>query len=106
MSLAQLGGTELSRGFLSLVESGRSSISLRALAIVAARLKLPISYFVDDAPILPESPLRISVDHAEAALVYGLYLYSRGKTEEALEYALWAAQAKITTARHDPAAEE
>jgi transcriptional regulator with XRE-family HTH domain len=27
MSLAQLGGTELSRGFLSLVESGRSSIS-------------------------------------------------------------------------------
>jgi len=101
MSLAQLGGTDLSRGFLSLVESGRSSISLRALAIVASRLKLPISYFVDDAPILPEASLRVSVDHAEAALGYGLYLYSRGKTEEALEYALWAAQANIARERQE-----
>jgi len=101
MSLAQLGGTELSRGFLSLVESGRSSISLRALAIVAARLTLPISYFVDDAPILPEFSLRISVDHAAAALGYGLYLSSRGKTEEALEYALWAAQANIARERSE-----
>lgn len=98
MSLAQLGGTDLSRGFLSLVESGRSSISLRALALVAARLKLPISYFVDEAPILPEAPLRISVDHVEAALSFGLYLRSQGKTDKALEYALWAAQAKITPA--------
>lgn len=47
MSLEQLGGGELSRSFLSLVERGRSRISLRALGIVANRLGLPISYFID-----------------------------------------------------------
>ncbi len=48
LSLAQLGGEELSRSFLSLVESGRSRISLRALAIVAERLESPLSYFLED----------------------------------------------------------
>lgn len=95
MSLAQLGGHELSRGFLSLVESGRSGVSLRALAIIASRLKLPITYFVDEAPLLPQSMTGVSVDHAEAAFAYSLYLRSTGKTEKALEYALWAARAKI-----------
>jgi transcriptional regulator with XRE-family HTH domain len=58
MSLEQLGGGELSRSFLSLVERGRSRISLRALGIVAKRLDLPLRYFlegeedetVDDSP--------------------------------------------------------
>lgn len=99
MSLAQLGGHELSRGFLSLVESGRSSISLRALAIVASRLKLPISYFVDEVPLLPSSSGSVTLDHADAAIAYSRYLQIQGKTEEALEYALWAAQAKIERAR-------
>jgi len=49
LTVAQLGGEELSRSFLTLVEGGRSRISLRALAIVAERLELPISYFVEDA---------------------------------------------------------
>ena len=47
MTLEQLGGGELSRSFLSLVERGRSRISLRALAIVANRLELPIRYFIE-----------------------------------------------------------
>src|SRR5579872_496720 len=64
LSLAKLGGDDLSRGFLSLVESGRSSISLKALGIVAARLKLPVSYFVDDAPELGPASAPVSVDHA------------------------------------------
>src|SRR5205085_2427786 len=99
LSLAQLGGDDLSRGFLSLVESGRSSISLRALAIVADRLKLPMSYFVDDSPDLPALSSPVTIDHVEAALAYGLYLRSQGKTDEALEYALWAAEAKIARER-------
>jgi len=93
LSLARLGGDDLSRGFLSLVESGRSSISLKALGIVASRLGLPVSYFVDEAPELTSSP--VSVDHAHAALAYSGYLKSQGRTEEALEYALWAAEARI-----------
>jgi transcriptional regulator with XRE-family HTH domain len=98
MTLAQLGGKDLTRGFLSSVEVGRSSISLKALSIVADRLKLPIAYFVDTAPILSSPSLQLVVDHAEAALAYGLYLRSQGKTEEALEYVLWAMEAKITRA--------
>jgi transcriptional regulator with XRE-family HTH domain len=99
MTLAQLGGKDLTRGFLSAVETGRSSISLNALSIVADRLKLPIAYFVDTAPVLSPPSMQLTVDHVEAALAYGLYLRSKGKTEEALEYALWAAQAKLTRTR-------
>src|SRR2546423_463909 len=58
MSLADLGGEDLSRGFLSLVERGRSRISLRALAIVADRLSLPMTHFLRD-------------DAAEAAVELG-----------------------------------
>ncbi len=43
MSLADVGRDDLTRSFLSLVELGRSRISLRALSIVASRLDLPIS---------------------------------------------------------------
>ncbi len=95
LSLAQLGGKDLTRGFLSSVELGRSSISLQALALVARRLGVPIAYFVDDAPERPVSSTQLSVNHAAAALAYGFYLRNQGKTAEALEYALWAAQAVL-----------
>ena len=47
---------------------------------------------IDDRPLLTDTTTSPSVDHAEAALAYGLYLRSVGDTEEALEYALWAAR--------------
>lgn len=53
LSLAALGGDDLSRSFLSLVERGRARISLRALAIVADRLELPITHFLSDTDALP-----------------------------------------------------
>ncbi len=57
MTLAELGGEDLSRSFLSLVERGKSRISLRALTIVARKLDLPISYFFDQpAASSPEVP--------------------------------------------------
>jgi tetratricopeptide (TPR) repeat protein len=68
LSLAQLGGEDLSRSFLSLVELGRSRISLRALTIVAQRLGLPLSYFLDDAPGVSEGAAELALDRAEAAL--------------------------------------
>ena len=95
MTLAELGGEELSRSFLSAVEHGRTRISLRALAIVAARLKRPIGYFVDDPPAM-EGSSHVQIDHAEAALAYSRLLRNRGETERALEYALWAAQARLS----------
>lgn len=68
MSLAQLGGDDLSRSFLSLVELGRSRISLRALSIVADRLQLPMSYFLEDAASSLEVVSELTMDRAEAAL--------------------------------------
>lgn len=68
MSLAQVGGEDLTRSFLSLVELGRSRISLRALAIVAERLDLPMSYFLDDGTAQNETIVEIALDEAEGAL--------------------------------------
>lgn len=68
MSLADVGGKELTRSFLSLVELGRSRISLRALAIVADRLELPISYFLDSTTGMSDSLTELDLDQAEAAL--------------------------------------
>ena len=94
LSLSQLGGQEFSRGFLSAVEHGRAGVSLRTLAILADRLGLPVSYFVDEAPLLPP-PDSVQLDHAAAALAYSRYLSSQGKIEEALHYATWAADARM-----------
>jgi tetratricopeptide (TPR) repeat protein len=68
LSLAQLGGEDLSRSFLSLVELGRSRISLRALKIVADRLQLPISYFLDGSVASAEAVSELLLDRVESAL--------------------------------------
>src|SRR5579871_1824390 len=67
MSLAKLGGDDLSRSFLSLVELGKSRISLRALALIADRLETPISYFLDDSQDTAAA-LELAVDQATMAL--------------------------------------
>jgi tetratricopeptide (TPR) repeat protein len=69
MTLVQVGGDELSRSFLSLVESGRSRISLRALAIVAEQLETPISHFLEDKDEARVAEL--SLDYAEIELEGG-----------------------------------
>lgn len=92
LSLAALGGDAISRGFLSAVETGRSGISLETLALIAGRLDLPISYFVDERPLITPGVNTPNVDHVRAALAYGRYLRSIGETEDALEYALWVAE--------------
>jgi tetratricopeptide (TPR) repeat protein len=68
LSLAKLGGDDLSRSFLSLVELGRSRISLRALGIVAERMELPISYFLTDDPGTGETVAELTLDQAEGAI--------------------------------------
>lgn len=68
LTLAQLGGEDLSRSFLSLVESGRSRISLRALSIVAERLDLPIGHFLADADRSAEMLAELLLDEAQSKL--------------------------------------
>lgn len=67
LSLSKLGGKQLSKSFLSLVESGRSQISLRSLRIIADRMELPVSYFLDETGSIEGGEL--ALDRAEAALL-------------------------------------
>ncbi|HEX6508580.1 MAG TPA: tetratricopeptide repeat protein [Chloroflexota bacterium] len=71
MSLADVGRGDLTRSFLSLVELGRSRISLRALSIVADRLDLPISYFLEDTSGAGERAVELTLDSAESDLARG-----------------------------------
>ena len=45
----ELAGTELTRGFISQLEKGIVTPSLRSLELIAARLYKPVAYFVEDA---------------------------------------------------------
>lgn len=68
LSLAEVGGEDLSRSFLSLVELGRSRISLQALSIVARRLNLPLSYFLDGSTDSAGLASELALDEVERTL--------------------------------------
>lgn len=69
MTLAQVGGRDVSRSFLSAVETGRNRISVRTLGIVAERLRLPISYFLEGTDTDPDAISTLVLERAEAAFV-------------------------------------
>jgi tetratricopeptide (TPR) repeat protein len=71
LSLAQVGGEDLSRSFLSLVELGRSRISLKALSIVASRLDLPMSYFLEGDVAPRAAAAELLLDQAESTIQRG-----------------------------------
>lgn len=48
MTQAELAGDDFSKGFVSLVETGRTQMSLRAAAIVAERLGVSLSVLLAD----------------------------------------------------------
>lgn len=51
LSQAALAGEELSKGFISQLESGQVRPSIRSLQIIATRLGKPLDYFLGDAPL-------------------------------------------------------
>lgn len=71
LTQSQLAGSDFSKGFVSLVETGRARASLRAAQIFADRLGVPLSELVDPSPALGGARLRSLVARAariEAAL--------------------------------------
>ncbi|MBU6423429.1 MAG: helix-turn-helix transcriptional regulator [Chloroflexi bacterium] len=50
-SQARLAGEELTKGFISQLESGTVRPSIRSLQIIAARLGKPLDYFLGDEPL-------------------------------------------------------
>ncbi len=51
MSQAQLAGAELTKGFISQLESGTVRPSIRSLQIIASRLGKSLDYFLGDEPL-------------------------------------------------------
>jgi HTH-type transcriptional regulator, quorum sensing regulator NprR len=66
-SQAQLAGEELTKGFISQVESGLVRPSVRSLQIIAGRLGKSLDYFLGDAPLATEKRLAFHRLAAEAA---------------------------------------
>ena len=50
MTQAELAGSDFSKGFVSLVECGRTRISLRAAGILAARLDVSLGALLGEIP--------------------------------------------------------
>lgn len=51
LSQAQLAGEELTKGFISQLESGQVRPSIRSLQVIAGRLGRPLDYFLGDEPL-------------------------------------------------------
>src|ERR1700704_7148343 len=51
LSQAQLAGDELTKGFISQIESGLVRPSIRSLQHIASKLGRPLDYFIADEPL-------------------------------------------------------
>ena len=67
LSQAQLAGDQLTKGFISQVESGLVKPSIRSLQHIANRLGRPLDYFLDDAPLAASKRVAFHRLAAEAA---------------------------------------
>ena len=77
---AELAGADFTKGFISLVESGRTRMSIRAAGILASRLGVGVGELVDAGRPGTETAAELSLLQAEAHL-------GAGRFAEALEVA-------------------
>src|SRR5205085_6846480 len=68
MSQAQLAGDELTKGFISQLESGSVRPSIRSLQLIASRLGKSLDYFLGDEPLSLQKRLEFFDLAAQAAL--------------------------------------
>jgi tetratricopeptide (TPR) repeat protein len=80
LSQSELAGPDFSAGFISLVETGRTRISLRAAEILARRLDLPVSELVGPAATTGMRELEFTALRAEQDL-------AAGRSQDALDSA-------------------
>lgn len=67
LSQAQLAGDELTKGFISQIESGLVRPSIRSLQHIASKLGRPLDYFIADAPLAATKRVTFHRLAAEAA---------------------------------------
>jgi tetratricopeptide (TPR) repeat protein len=78
LTQADLAGTRLSKGFISLIEKGRARPSIATLRLLARRLQKPIGYFVEGDTSLSRKALH-------ARLASGWIALKRGEFTQAAE---------------------
>lgn len=80
MTQSDLAGTEFTKSFISQVEKGQTSPSLKSLQIIAARLNQPVSYFLDEPdPVTPQSQELLS------AIETASHLHTNGLLSDAID---------------------
>jgi tetratricopeptide (TPR) repeat protein len=95
LTQSQLGGKDLSKGFISLVETGRTNPSIETLMLLADRLQKPVGYFLEEDTPLSRKALRIM-------LASGWVAQKRGEFTQAAET---FEQARGIARQHDEAVE-
>lgn len=85
LSQAQLAGEELTKGFISQLESGLVRPSIRSLQVIATRLAKPLDYFIGDEPLAAGKRLAFHRLAAEAAAEQRDWPAVRRSVEAALE---------------------
>ncbi len=95
LTQSQLAGKDLSKGFISLVETGRTRPSIETLLALANRLQKPVGYFLErDTPPGQEAP--------RSVLVSAWIALKRGEFTQAAEM---FEQARAAAQKHDDAVE-
>jgi tetratricopeptide (TPR) repeat protein len=87
LSQAQLAGEELTKGFISQLESGLVRPSIRSLQLIAGRLGKPLDYFIGDEPLAAGKRLEFHRLAAESAAEQRDWAEVRRSVEVALEQA-------------------
>lgn len=71
LTQARLAGDDFTKGFISLVETGRTRMSLRAAEIVASRLGVSVAELLTEHAPAPRAETELAVVRAEAELAAG-----------------------------------
>jgi transcriptional regulator with XRE-family HTH domain len=87
LTQTQLGGTDLTKGFISLVEKGRAKPSLETLLLLAERLQQPVAYFLEQGSALGAKALRVTLASGWTTLQQGDYTRAAAIFQDALPLA-------------------
>lgn len=83
----QLGGKEITKGFVSLIESNRGNPSVETLVLLAERLQKPVSYFLERSTPLSLKAAQATLSVGWVAVKQGNYTQAAESFQEALTLA-------------------
>jgi len=87
LTQTQLGGADVSKAFISLIEKGRAKPSLDTLGVLAGRLQRPVGYFLERGTTLGAKAVRVTVAAGWVKVKQGDYTGAAEAFNEALALA-------------------